>query len=93
MLLMWMFCKIGDARDARNQSESCISNRIFHYKPHPFLGTPIYGTLLRSESDSRTGFFPPEAPHLLPELSKCLRILPHHNDTGGPRISFIRQQH
>lgn len=29
------------------------------------------------------GFFPPEAPHLLPELSKCLRILPHHNDTGG----------
>jgi hypothetical protein len=61
--------------------------------PIHFGGTPIYGTLLRSESDSRTGFFPPEAPHLLPELSKCLRILPHHNDTGGPRISFIRQLH
>lgn len=29
------------------------------------------------------GFFPPEEQHVLSQLSKCLRVLPHQNDTGG----------
>ena len=29
------------------------------------------------------GFFPPEEQNVLSQLSKCLRVLPHQNDTGG----------
>ncbi|CAJ1342738.1 unnamed protein product [Effrenium voratum] len=59
------------------------------------VGGRLFGSFAEAEAAGAKkllpGFFPPEEESLRSELKKCVRVLPHHNDTGGFFVAVLEK--